>query len=416
MRLRSRHPPRLPDKSLMPPLPPALQWLYSVQQFGIKPGLSNTRKLLKELQLPGSRQRFLHVAGTNGKGSVCAFMESLLRTAGERTGLFTSPHLISFCERIRCGAAMIPMEEVGQSIESLRPVVASWDPHPTFFELTLMLALDWMDRQGAETIVLETGMGGRLDATNALTPCVSVITPIDLDHQQWLGDTIAAIAAEKAGIIKPGIPVVSAPQHPDAEAVLRAAAEKAGSPLTFVEAPCDLPLGLAGEHQRWNAALAVAAVRAAGIRLTEEALAQGLASVQWPARFQRLRGGRLVVDGAHNPHGAAAAVRTWQQEYGAEKAVVIFGAVAAKDFPSSLAQLADIAAAFVFVSVNSPRAVPAEELLAAAPPGVPASTAASPEDALRAAGDARTLICGSLYLCGEALALLEDGRFEPSAQ
>lgn len=402
----------------MPPLPPSLEWLYSVQQFGIKPGLENTRRLLKELQLPGVHQRFLHVAGTNGKGSTCAFMESILRAAGERTGLFTSPHLVSFCERARFGAEMIPMEAVEYGIAALRPVVSGWNPHPTFFELTLMLALDWMDRRGAETVVLETGMGGRLDATNVLTPVVSVITPIAMDHQQWLGDTLAEIAAEKAGIIKPGVPVVSAPQAPEAEAVIRATATRLESPLTFVEEPCPLPLSLPGAHQRWNAALAVAALEAAGYRIPASTVAQGLASTSWPARFQRLCGDRIVVDGAHNPHSTAALVDAWKHEFPGEKAAIIFGAVSAKDFQTSLETLAAIAASFTFVTVDSPRAVPAAELAAAAPKSILAITAPSPPEALTAlsGGNHRILVCGSLYLCGEVLAQHQAARFEPSAQ
>lgn len=397
---------------------PALTWLYSVQQFGMKPGLDNTRRLLRELGLPGTRQRFLHVAGTNGKGSVCAFMESLLRAAGERTGIFTSPHLVSFGERMRCGGRMIPAEEAEAGIAALRAVVSGWDPHPTFFELTMVLALDWMDRAGAETVVLETGMGGRLDATNALTPLVSVITPIAMDHQQYLGGTIAEIAAEKAGIIKPGVPVVSAPQHPDAEAVIRAAAGAAGSALTIIKGPWATPLPLAGGHQRWNAALAVAAVRAAGFRLTKEAISRGLAATEWPGRFQMLESGRLIIEGAHNPHGAATAVSTWREKFGEERATVIFGAVAGKDIAAVLALLGAVAVRFFMVTLQSPRAVPAETLAAAAPAGAEVRVFPSLTEALAAAEalPARRLVCGSLYLCGEALALRGGAAFEVSAQ
>jgi dihydrofolate synthase/folylpolyglutamate synthase len=400
------------------PVSPSLTWLYSVQQFGIKPGLANTRRLLREMALPGARQRFLHVAGTNGKGSVCAFMESILRAAGERTGLFTSPHLVSFCERMRCGGRMISPEEVDRGLESLRGVVGGWDPHPTFFELALMLALDWLDREGAETVVLETGMGGRLDATNALTPVVSVITPIGMDHQQWLGDTLREIAVEKAGIIKPGVPVVSAPQVPEVEQVIREAAAQAGAALTFIREPWAEPVSLPGDHQRWNAALAVAAIRAAGIRVTAEATAEGLATTEWPARFQVLDGGRLVIEGAHNPHGTAAALATWRDRFGGEKATVIFGAVAAKDYTASLALLGSVAARFFFVTLQSPRAVPAEALAGEAPPGVEASVFPTVEEAMHAA-DAlkeRCLVCGSLYLCGEVLALRGNEPFETSGQ
>lgn len=400
----------------MPALPPALEWLYSVQLFGIKPGLDNTRRLLRELALPGSAQRFIHVAGTNGKGSTCAFIESILRTAGERTGLFTSPHLVSFCERMRFRGEMPAMEEVEHAIHALRPVVAGWDPHPTFFELTLALALDWLDRRGAEVIVLETGMGGRLDATNVFTPLVSVITPIDMDHQQWLGGTLAEIAVEKAGIIKPGVPVVSAPQRPEAEVVLRETAARLGAPLTFIEAPWPHPLPLPGGHQQWNAALAVAAVQAAGFRVPDAFIHEGLARTTWPARFQRTADGRCVIDGAHNPHGTASLVETWRREFPGEKARVIFGAVAAKDFAASLALLGEIAASFAFVTVNSPRAVPASELTAHAPASIPVECFDSLPAALASPAPPRSLICGSLYLCGEALAQLQGQAFEPSAQ
>lgn len=396
----------------------SLAWLYRVQQFGIKPGLENTRRLLKELGLPGTGQRFLHVAGTNGKGSTCAFMESILRTAGERTGLFTSPHLVSFCERIRCGGKMIGMEEVAAGIEALRPLVAGWDPHPTFFELTLMLALDWFDRRGAEAVILETGMGGRWDATNSLTPAVSVITPIDMDHQQWLGNTLAEIAGEKAGIIKPGVPVISAPQKPEAERVLREAANRAGAPFEMILAPWGLPLPLPGVHQQWNAALAIAALKAAGYNLPNSVIAEGLARTEWPGRFQLLAGGRIVLDGAHNPHGTASTVDTWRQLFGEEKATVIFGAVAAKDHATSLALLAKVAARFGFVTLASPRAVPARALATSAPAGIDHTVFSSISDALIAAGrhSERLLACGSLFLCGEMLSLLGGGQHEPSMQ
>ena len=396
----------------------ALAWLYSLQQHGIKPGLDVTRRLLRELQLPGSRQRFLHVAGTNGKGSVCAFMESMLRVAGERTGLFTSPHLVSFCERMRLRGEMPGMEEMAGAIAGLRAVVSGWDPHPTFFEMTLALALDWLDRRGAEVIVLETGMGGRLDATNALRPLVSVITPIAMDHEQWLGSTLGEIAGEKAGIIKAGVPVVSAPQLPEAEEVLREKAAEMGTEISFVAEPWPGALPLAGEHQHWNAALAVAAVKAAGFALRDSVVAEGLAQTEWPARFQRLDDGRTTIDGAHNPHGAAAAVAAWRSAFGDERATVIFGSVAAKDYGASLELLAGIARRFFFVTLRSPRAVPAEKLAASVPAGVDVKVFSSLDEAMHAAEvlPGQRLICGSLYLCGEALALLGKKDFEPSVQ
>ncbi len=403
---------------MAPPLPPALAWLYSVQQFGMKPGLDNTRRLLKELQLPWNRQRFFHVAGTNGKGSTCAFLESILRFSGERTGLFTSPHLVSFSERIRTNGQLIPTDDLTRSIEALRPVVASWDPHPTFFELSLMLALDWFERSGAESIVLETGMGGRLDATNALTPVVSLITPIGMDHQQWLGNSLAAIASEKAGIIKPGIPVFSAPQAPEAADVITQAAARANAPLTFISQPYQGPLPLPGSHQAWNAALAIAAARSTGLHVSDDLIARALTATSWPARFQQLENGRLIIDGAHNPHGAAATTAAWQSLFGTEPAAIVFGAVAPRETAEVLAALAPIAAAFFCVAPDSPRAIPAPESAAAAPTHIPASSHPSLPDALAAAraSSRRILVCGSLYLCGETLSLLNGTPFEPSSQ
>ncbi|MES2709366.1 MAG: folylpolyglutamate synthase/dihydrofolate synthase family protein [Verrucomicrobiota bacterium] len=403
----------------------ALAWLYSVQQFGIKPGLDNTRRLLRALQLPGTGQRFLHVAGTNGKGSTCAFMESVLRAGGERTALFTSPHLIRFSERMTVGGKRIPEDEAAQGITCLRDVVSGWDPHPTFFELTLALALDWFDRSGAETVVLETGMGGRLDATNAIKPLVSVITPIALDHQQWLGTTLAEIAGEKAGIIKPGVPAVSAPQPPEAATVLQAAADKAGTSLIFITEPfTDFPLPLPGEHQQWNAALALAALAAAGLPPWPDAVRQGLAGTQWPGRFQILGNGHLILDGGHNPHGIAQLVHTWKARFASERAHLVFGAVSEKDSRQSLRLLAEIAAEATFVTVNSPRAVPAAELAAAwteTAPQIPGRTGILAEILQNPPQDLtagrRLLICGSLYLCGEVLAHFEGRQaFESSAQ
>ncbi len=395
-----------------------LDWLYSVQQFGIKPGLDNMRWLLKEMQVPGPHQRFYHVAGTNGKGSTCAFMESLLRAAGERTGIFTSPHLVSWTERIRVIGEMIPLAEAEASITALRDLVRDRAPHPTFFELTLMLGLDWFERSGAEAIVLETGMGGRLDATNALTPVVTVLTPIGMDHQQYLGDTLGEIAGEKAGIIKPGIPVVSAPQEPAAERVIREVADRLGAPLQFIHTPWAGPLPVAGRHQRMNAALAIAALTAAGTRLTPETISLGLASTRWPARFEILADGQLVLDGAHNPHGTAALVETWRDHFPHEKATIVYGAVACKSSAQSLLQLAEIAQSFHFVAPSSPRALAAAALVDMAPPGIPHSACPSLSAALAAAQatGGRVLVCGSLYLCGEVLALRAQTPFEISAQ
>ncbi|MEY2585162.1 MAG: dihydrofolate synthase / folylpolyglutamate synthase, partial [Verrucomicrobiota bacterium] len=282
----------------------ALAWLYGTQRFGIKLGLENVRRLLGELNVPARDQRIIHVAGTNGKGSVCAMIDSICRAAGYRTGLFISPHLVTYRERIRVNGEMIAPGDVAAGLTAIRELIEAWDPHPTFFEITTALALDHFKKQECELIVLETGLGGRLDATNALAPIVSVITPVGFDHEKWLGHTLEAIAGEKAGIIKAQVPVVSAPQAAAAEKVIRARAAECESPLEFVSEPYGASaIALAGEHQQRNAALAIAALHAGDVEVSDDAIVRGLAKIEWPARFQRWDE-RTVIDGAHNPAGA----------------------------------------------------------------------------------------------------------------
>jgi dihydrofolate synthase/folylpolyglutamate synthase len=398
-----------------------IDWLYSTQLFGIKLGLDNVQRLLSELHLPVSGQQFIHVAGTNGKGSTCAFMHSILQAAGINAGLFTSPHLIHFGERIRDAGRMITPVEIAAGIARLRERVAGWDPHPTFFELTLALALEWFAQRGNPWVVLETGLGGRLDATNAVTPAVSVITPVGWDHMDMLGDTLAKIAVEKAGIIKPGVPVVTMSQHPEALEVIERVAAERGAPLTIIETPWHGETGLAGPHQRWNAAMAVAALGAAGFNFDEGTITHGLREVQWPARFQKVGG--CIIDGAHNIDAARVLAQTWREQFPDEQADIIFGAVAGKDTAAVLHELAPIAAGWHFTGFESPRALPPETLLeiwnGLGLALCPVTTHARIADAVHAMKpEARVLIAGSLYLAGEALALLENksAAFERSAQ
>ncbi len=400
----------------------ALAWLYGTQQFGIKLGLDNMRRLLERLHLPAPGTRCLHVAGTNGKGSTCAFLHRLLETAQPGgAGLFTSPHLVRFNERIRDGDGEISDADLARLLGGLHDLLSQPAPHPTFFEIALALALRWFAERDVRWIVLETGLGGRLDATNAVTPAVSVITRIGLDHMEILGDTLEKIAAEKAGIIKPGVPVVTAPQQPEALAVLRRVAAERGAPLIEVTAPwTQSEVGLAGAHQRWNAALAVAAIRAAGLVLSEAQIASALAGTRWPGRFERLET-NIVLDGAHNEDGAAALAETWRAAFGSQCATLIFGAAREKAVGAVLRRLAPLAARWHLTRFLSPRALPAEELQARLREEAPAAKShchATVAEALRAARqhDDPILICGSLFLVGEARALLKGGAFEPSSQ
>jgi dihydrofolate synthase / folylpolyglutamate synthase len=395
----------------------ALAWLFNTQRFGIKLGLENSRRLFQGLGLPSPDERIIHVAGTNGKGSVCALLDSLCRAAGYRTALFTSPHLITFRERIQVDGAMISEEEVVRGLTTIRELVTGWEPHPTFFEITTALALDHFRHADADIVVLETGMGGRLDATNAVQPVVSVITPIDYDHQKWLGNSLREIAAEKAGIIKAGIPVVSALQTEEVAEVIRERARECEAPLDFVRQPFDrFPVALAGIHQKQNAALALSALHTAQIPIDNGAIETGLASVIWPARFQRWDA-RTVIDGAHNPSGARNLAETWRQVFGDRRATVILAVLQDKDVAGICHALAPIMQRALLPSVQSERAVPAEELhlrIRDQFPGLPVATASSFaaawDEARRDA--APILVTGSLHFAGEALALLQG---EPAA-
>jgi len=399
----------------------ALAWLYSTQRFGIKLGLENIERLLAAL--PGSGLetaalcKVIHVAGTNGKGSVCAMIEAIARAAGYRTGLFTSPHLISFRERILVNGEMISEDEVAGGLTEIRELIRDWDPHPTFFEIATALALQHFQKTRCEILVLETGMGGRLDATNAVQSSVSVITPIDFDHEKWLGHSIDQIAKEKAGIIKPRTPVISAPQRPEAEVIIRQRAVECDAALQFVNEPwTKTRIALRGDHQKMNAALAIAALQAADIQVTDEAIARGLSSVEWPARFQ-IWNERIVIDGAHNPAGAKILAQTWREEFGNERAIVVLAILRDKNAAEIVDALRPIATKFLLPPIRSERALPPHDLssiFSFKTPSLPHSVTPSLAEALTAARKTkeRILITGSLHFAGEALAFL---RGEPNA-
>ena len=398
----------------------AIDWLFSTQMFGIKLGLDGARRLLREyLAFPAHDTLVIHVAGTNGKGSTCAMIDSIARACGRRSGLFTSPHLIDFRERIKVSGREIPEENCAAMLTALRGICEKMETHPTFFEIALALAMRWFRECGCELIVLETGMGGRLDATTAVPADVCVITPIGMDHMQWLGNTLGEIAAEKAGILVMGKPAISAPQELEAREVLEKAANEARAPIVFIEEPLlGYPVALAGAHQQWNAALAVAALHAAGLPLREESVRHGLSHVQWPGRFEPIRPG-VILDGAHNPHAAAVLARTWRETFGNRKGALVFSAVAAKDIAGILEILAPLADRIFFCPVDTPRAVTPHELASHLPMGAPPHEChGSFADAFNAARkmDGPILVAGSLFLVGEARALLTGENFQSSAQ
>ena len=401
----------------------ALAWLYGLQRFGIKLGLENIERLLATLRLDLRGSAVIHVAGTNGKGSVCAMIDSILRVQGYRSGLFTSPHLVTFRERIRVNGEMISKDAVANGLTAIRDLVSDWNPHPTFFEIATALTLRYFCEAKVDIVILETGMGGRLDATNAVQSNVSVITPIDLDHEKWLGQTLREIATEKAGIIKPSIPVVSAAQRPEAEEVIRARVVECEAPLQFVnESYNRTTIALPGTRQKQNAALAIAALGAGKIDIDDSAIARGLANVEWPARFQRWNE-RTIIDGAHNPAAAHILAETWREIIGDQRATLILAILTDKDLLGICKALAPIADSILLPKIRSERAADPKALariFSAVAPSLPYSITGSVGDALASARAKPNpiLLTGSLHFAGEALAYLrgEPAAFEECAQ
>jgi dihydrofolate synthase / folylpolyglutamate synthase len=401
--------------------PEAIQFLYGLRLFGAKLGLENTFKLAVLAGHPEKKLRFIHVAGTNGKGSTCAILESIYRQAGLRTGLFTSPHLVSFRERIQIGRELISERDVVRLVEKFQALLATFpkDHHPTFFEVLTVMALDYFAEKRCDVVTWETGLGGRLDATNIVTPLACAITNIALDHQQWLGDTLEKIAFEKAGIIKTGIPIVTAADEPAAVTVIRDVANQKRAPLTILGAipPGRIPdaLPLRGKHQKRNAALAVSVVNLLQkeIAVSSKQIEAGLKQVQWPGRLQLLKqpdGREILLDGAHNIAGATALREAVEKDFFRENRTLILGVLGDKDWRQICQILAPLAAQILTVPVSSQRTASPDELTEAcraANPSAAISVCHSLNEALQmAASEKFIIITGSLYLIGEALELL----------
>ena len=405
--------------------PETVRFLYRLRLHGLKLGLENTLRLAGLAGRPQDRLRFIHVAGTNGKGSTCAMLESIYRRAGLRVGLFTSPHLVSFRERVQVNRRWISEAEVVSAVERLSPCLEQFplDHLPTFFEVVTVLALGYFADQQCDLVIWETGMGGRLDATNIVRPLASLITNIQFDHQRWLGSTRAAIAAEKAGIIKPRIPALTTTDDPEALEVIRQAAAHLEAPLSVVagaespdcELPFDWPVPLQGRHQRTNAALALATVRAlrAQLPVPDEILREGLAGTQWAGRMQLVRqpnGCEVLLDCAHNLAGMEALLQTLAEEYPDRRPAFILGMLSDKDWEAMGALAASRAARVFPVSVHSERSTSPVELAAACRRARPDALVLPCRDLAEALAAARDepliVVAGSLYLVGEAMELL----------
>jgi len=404
--------------------PAAIEFLYTLRLFGANLGLENTRRLAALFGNPQRKLRFIHVAGTNGKGSTCAMLESIYRTAGYRVGLFTSPHLVRFRERFQVNRQLISEARTAELVEELRTALRQFSSaaHPTFFEVVTVMALRYFAQCQCDLVVWETGLGGRLDATNIVMPLASVITNVQLDHEKWLGQTRSQIAFEKAGIIKPGVPVVTAESSPKVLNILRRQAHKLKAPFHHVRlaqrSPSvlhDVTLPLPGRHQKLNAALAIATVDllSGTFKVRRPQLRDGLSLVTWPGRLQVIpqsAGGHLILDGAHNPAAARALRAALRKLLTGSPLTLILGIFHDKDWRGVSRILAPLARKIIVTKVNSPRAVPTLELANAckkANPRAVVRRAGSVKRALALARqDKQTLVTGSLYLIGEALAAL----------
>lgn len=419
--------------------PESVQFLYALgNEFKtIKFGLERISTVLDALGQPQYAARVIHVAGTNGKGSTCAFIERAIRETGVRTGLFTSPHLVEPTERIRIDGQPVSPDEFAAAFQEVHltaerlTAAGAIDMHPTYFETVTAMAFLLFRARGCQTVVLETGMGGRLDATNTVDPALSVITPIDLDHEKFLGYTIPEIAAEKAGILKPGRPAVIARQHAEALHVLQQRAAALHAPLVSaaswrvehlnlnatgsrfeIHGPAgqrlDIDCPLIGAHQVENALTAVAALSQLGYASNQ--IETGIRATQWPGRLELLgRSPDLFLDGAHNPAGARALAGYIRHFHHQRRVWMVFAAMRDKDLSLIGPTLFPLAAELIFTSPHQTRAFPAEEIRQLSGQARARVTASVP-DALALLRDAdpadAIFITGSLYLVGEARALL----------
>jgi dihydrofolate synthase/folylpolyglutamate synthase len=390
-------------------------YLFSLEQIGIKLGLDQIRALLAALGHPEHAFQSIVVAGTNGKGSVTAMVERALRAAGCRTGRYTSPHLIRIEERFAIDGSPIDAPTFDAAAARVREAAGALAMPPTFFEATTALALDVFREAGVEIAVLEVGLGERLDATNAVDAIAAVITAIDFDHQEHLGHTIELIAAEKAAVIKPGALAVLGANPPAVEAVVRARCEAVGARLVVAgETPRGLygaTLALRGRHQIDNAMAAVRLLEemtAAGlVSVPGEAIRIGLEDVVWPGRLEAAtwRGRDVLVDGAHNPAGARALQSYLVETYG-RRVPIVLAVMREKSVHDMVAALAPSASHFICTAPATPRATPPSDLVAAVrrtSPAVPAEAVPAPLDALARAITlgSPAVVAGSLYLAGE---------------
>lgn len=437
--------------------------LFALEQFGVKLGLDNIRAILAALDNPERAYRSIHIGGTNGKGSVAAMVERGLRAAGLKTGRYTSPHLDRIEERVALGGQSVDRETFASVTGDVLDVVdrlrerGSLPVSPTFFEVSTSVAFEIFKRATVDVAIVEVGLGGRFDATNVLTPTITAITTIAFDHERHLGTTLDQIAFEKAGIAKPGVPLVIGRLPREAAARISKVAREVEAPMFDAHATTTdrnyppLDLALKGRHQLENAAVAVAILERWSMlvsHVSTDAIVTGLTECEWPARLEWLRVpfdsrsgrvateplaqdtpqyGELLLDAAHNPAGAAA-LASYLQDTGSKKLPIVFAAMADKDLKNMIAALEPVASAFVATAVPNSRARSADQLAAeirALVPSIPVEAVASPEAAVARAfeqpadrspgggGSRRAVACGSIYMIGPLRAALIAGGATP---
>ncbi len=415
--------------------PAVTEYLYALKAGGVKFGIDRMRRLAETLGQPERSYPVIHVAGTNGKGSVSAMLDAILHAAGWRTGLYTSPHLVKLGERVQVDRRLLTEAEIVAYTNELRPLAAqaaasAADEHATFFEFMTAMAFLQFQRQRADIAIVEVGLGGRLDATNVVQPEITVITSIGLDHIAELGGTVELIAREKAGIIKPGRPVVIGRLPPEAEQVIREVAAGLRAPVhsvreTFGDELRTYPAtNLAGDYQRWNAATAtlVARLLPAKWKLTEAGISRGLQLVNWPGRWQHTTlGGRpLILDASHNPEGTQVLEQNLRQliaETG-RKPVIIAGALGEFRARTLLEVICRHAREIHLVTPHQARASSFEELIALVPPenrtlvhrGTVEQLFPDADTCTVGGPDDTVVVTGSIYLLGEVLERIEPGR------
>jgi len=413
-----------------------LERIYNLRGGMIDLRLDRVERALALFDHPEKKYPSLHIAGTNGKGSTSAMLHRMLSLAGYRTALYTSPHLVSFTERMRIGDSEISQDDVVTLADEVQRRTEAVGVPLTFFEFVTVMAFVYFVRQQVEIAVIEVGLGGRLDATNLVTPLVSVITTISKDHQAYLGPDELSIAREKGGIIKPGVPVVFGKMSPEVSHLLKSMAEARCSPSYFLGVDfgfslkneglfdytglkqhySDLAIGLRGRHQRANAAVALATLELIADRysVSEQARRDGLATVQWPGRLEVMRERPLVIiDGAHNSEGVQALVSELNELRRGRRIKLLFAAMADKEWELMLAALGKAADEIIFTRVSMERSAAPEALAEKLAAGIPRRVISDPQLALgtlldEALDNDIVVVAGSLYLLGEIRPLLQN--------